>query len=83
MPIRLFFSQFTCKPFGVKIHPDSAKLPPPTLTLVSLNIQAVSDPSAKKDSIIFVGVAVNKNFNLLAPLPANGIYQDHFCCMIK
>ena len=71
--------EFTCEEKGVQIHPEGANLPPPTLVLVSLNLQAVHDPAAKKDSIVFAGVAVNKKFLLQSPIPPNGIYHDFFC----
>ena len=77
----LNFVQFTCDVGDVQIKTvaDGQKLPPPPpLVLVSLNIQSVNDAASKKDTIIFAGVAVHKNFTL--ETPPTGIYHDFFCC---
>lgn len=53
------------------------KIPP--LTLASINVQATSDANSKKDTIVFVGVAVHKTFELDAPLKPDQLFHDYFC----
>ena len=51
----------------------------PPVVLASLNVQSVNDASSKRDTIVLIAVAVNKNFQLQAPLNPNELYHDFFC----
>ncbi|CAG7829845.1 unnamed protein product, partial [Allacma fusca] len=46
-------SEFSCDVSDVSISPEASSLPSPTLVLVSLNLQSVTDVGAKKESLIF------------------------------
>lgn len=50
----------------------------PPLVLVSMNIQTVPDPSSKKDTIVAVGVAINRGYEISSSQSADGLFHDHF-----
>lgn len=67
----------------MRLHPKKDNLPLPPLVVASLNMNSVNDANSKKDTIISIGVAINKTFNMQSSLSPQGLFHESFCCELK
>lgn len=60
------------------MNPEKDKLATPPLVLVSINMQTVPDTTSRRDTIVAVGVAVNRRFEMNSSQNTEGLFHDHF-----
>lgn len=63
---------------GIQTNPKNNTIAIPPFVVASLNINSVSDPNSKKDTIISACAVVNRVFKIQSSA-TEGLFQEFFC----